>query len=490
MDYATLDYLKQHNSAWRLLRAKHAALVISFLNRVFVEPNVRVLSQSELSAKLEDELFSLREVREDKEFHKSALEYLDNWTNPDKGWLRKFYPHGSDEPHFDLTPASEKAITWVKSLTERTFVGTESRLLTLFQLLKQIKEGSETDAIVRLADLERKRTQIEAEMERLKEGDMNLLDETAIRDRFQQFVAVARELLADFREVDQNFRNLDRTVREQIATFNGGKGELIAEIMGERDAITDSDQGRSFRAFWDFLMSSQRQDELTDLLEDVLSLPAVANLKPDSRLRRVHYDWLEAGETTQRTVAQLSQQLKRFLDDAAWLENRRIMDILRNIETRALALRALPPEGDFFAIDSPGLAIDLPMERKLYSPKHKPRVHSLIEEGDGNNVDAAELYNQSAIDRNEIARHIRKSLQSKSQVTLQELVRSRPLDHGLAELVIYLQMATERFKSVIDEETKEKLSWRDNEGRVKEAILPRVVFVRSTGEVQSDPEFN
>ena len=28
-------------------------------------------------------------------------------------------------------------------------------------------------------------------------------------------------------------------------------------------------------------------------------------------------------------MAQLSQQLRRFLDDKAWLENRRIMDILR-----------------------------------------------------------------------------------------------------------------------------------------------------------------
>jgi hypothetical protein len=45
--------------------------------------------------------------------------------------LRKFYPAGSDEPHFDLTPSTEKAITWLASLIERAFVGAESRLLTL-----------------------------------------------------------------------------------------------------------------------------------------------------------------------------------------------------------------------------------------------------------------------------------------------------------------------------------------------------------------------
>src|SRR3569832_3017013 len=89
--------------------------------------------------------------------------------------------------------------------------------------------------------------------------------------------------------------------------------------MGERDAIADSDQGKSFRAFWDFLLSSRRQEELTELLDRVLTLPAVTALKPDARTRRVHYDWMEAGEHAQRTVAQLSQQLRRFLDDQAWL---------------------------------------------------------------------------------------------------------------------------------------------------------------------------
>lgn len=66
-------------------------------------------------------------------------------------------------------------------------------------------------------------------------------------------------------------------------------------------------------------MFSRRQEELSVLLERVLALLPVIELKPDSRTRRVHYDWLEVGEHTQRIVAQLSQQLRRFLDDQAWL---------------------------------------------------------------------------------------------------------------------------------------------------------------------------
>jgi len=68
------------------------------------------------------------------------------------------------------------------------------------------------------------------------------------------------------------------------------QGVLLEEIMEERDAIADSDQGKSFRAFWDFLMSQRRQEELTRRLAQVLALPPVATLNPEPRLRRVHYD--------------------------------------------------------------------------------------------------------------------------------------------------------------------------------------------------------
>lgn len=213
----------------------------------------------------------------------------------------------------------------------------------MFELLRQIKEGAETNPQKRLAELQRRRDEITAEMARVASGDFPILDDTALRDRFQQFVQVARELLSDFREVEQNFRGLDRRVRERIALWDGGKGTLLEEIIGQRDAIAGSDQGRSFRAFWDFLMSDERQQELTALLDRALRLPAVAESMPDSRLRRIHYDWLEAGEHTQRTVAELSKQLRRFLDDQVWLENRRIMDILRGIEAKALAFRSAPP---------------------------------------------------------------------------------------------------------------------------------------------------
>ncbi|MCK9396638.1 MAG: DUF3375 domain-containing protein [Methylobacter sp.] len=421
LDYATLDLLRQNHPAWRLLNSPHAPLVASFLQRVFIVPNVRVMAQADLAEILEDELFALRERLGAEAFPKPALDYLNDWAGTDKGWLRKFYVQGSDEPHFDLTPPTEKAIAWLGTLTERSFVGTESRLLTLFELLKQMSEGSETDPEARITDLHKRRDEIDAEIRRILTGDIPLLDGTALKDRFQQFIQLARELLTDFREVEHNFRGLDRRVRERIALWEGSKGALLEKIMGERDAIADSDQGRSFRAFWDFLMSSSRQEELSSLLERVLALPPIAELGPDARTRRVHYDWLEAGEHTQRTVAQLSQQLRRFLDDQAWLENRRIMDILHGIEAKALALRESQPPGIITDIADTAADIELPMERPLHTPTVKPLIADIELESGAADMDAAALYSQIVIDTAQLSRHIRHALQDRSQVTLHEL---------------------------------------------------------------------
>jgi flagellar motility protein MotE (MotC chaperone) len=478
LDYSTLAQLRRSHPGWRLLLADHAPLIVSFLQRTFIESNVRVMAQPELESHLDDVLYQLRETEGESAFPRSARDYLDDWAQNDRGWLRKFYPPASDEAHFDLTPATEKAIAWLESLAQRAFVGTESRLMTVFELLRQMVSGSETDAQSRIEELERRRDDIEREIARVRAGEIALLDDTALRDRFQQVSSTARELLSDFREVEHNFRQLDLQVREQIATWEGRKGELLAQIFGERDAIADSDQGRSFRAFWDFLMSPASQDELTDLLEKAFSLEAVNALSSDRRLKRIHYDWLDAGEHTQRTVARLSQQLRRYLDDQAYLENRRIMQLLDGISARALAVREQTPQGNFFSIDAPAPTVLLPMERPLFCPPARPLIDAEILSADASDITTDALYEQHSVDKPRLKAQIRQLLQNRQQVTLAEVVARHPLQQGLAELVTYLSIAGADRQALFDDDQPERIGWQDDNGRLRQAQLPRIIFTR------------
>jgi Protein of unknown function (DUF3375) len=474
-----IAWLRDNSPAWRLLRADNAPLVLSFLHRVFVTDNVRSVPATELASRLDDELYALNQrdsERGGRTFPKQAKAYLDDWAAAEAGWLRKYYPDGTDEPHYDATPAVEKALYWIQSLHEREFVGTESRLKVIFDLLRQIVFGTESDPEQRLAELRRQRQDIDGQIARVQAGDMPVLQETGVRERYQQFAATARELLADFREVEENFRKLDRQLREKIAGWHGGKGELLDDVLGSRESIVGSAQGESFQAFYGFLLSQARQEELSGLLDRVHSLAGIT--ERDTRLRHIHYDWLDAAERTQATVRQLSEQLRRFLDDQVWFENRRVIDILRGIEARALRLRDIRNVPVTMELDAPAPAIRLPLERPLYAPVKKARISSDHVRDADEETDPAALFEQVYVDPEPLRGGVRQALRSQPQVGLAELVARYPLKQGAAELVTYLALQDEAFAVVYDEQHRERITWSQADGRERTATLPRVTYAR------------
>jgi len=115
------------------------------------------------------------------------------------------------------------------------------------------------------------------------------------------------------------------------------------------------------------------------------------------------------------------------------------------------------------------------------------------EDGD-NDVDAGALFSQVTVDKVALAAHIRTTLQTRDQVSLAELVQSRPLQQGLGELVAYLQLAADSPHCVVDEGTLDTVAWvvaADELGSdsppaispvaptsMRRAELPRVIFVR------------
>ena len=93
------------------------------------------------------------------------------------------------------------------------------------------------------------------------------MDSTRIKERYFELEDTARRLLADFKQIEQNFRELDRSVRAERLAAERPRGSVLKDIFELRDAIMASDQGRSFAGFWAFLMSAEKQEELEGLVE-------------------------------------------------------------------------------------------------------------------------------------------------------------------------------------------------------------------------------
>lgn len=473
VQFDEFDHLRLNHPSWVLLRASNAPLILSFLGRVFVDDNAGAVSAPVLIDALDEEIYALNQRLGQGTFPRKASEYLDDWAAADRGWLRKFYPPASDEPHYDLSPAVEKAVAWVRDLRAREFVGTESRLNTAFELLRQMVYGADEDPERRLIELRRRRAELDDEIAKVERGDITILDAVSQRDRYQQFSRTARELLSDFREVEENFRRLDRKLREQIAGWTGSKGELLDEVLGNRNGIAESDQGRSFQAFYDFLLSFQKQAELTDLLERLQLIEHLTD--QDQRLAHIHFDWIDASERTQATVRLLSEQLRRFLDDQVWLENRRVFDLLRSIESQALELRNADEANISMTIDDTSMTVNLPFERPLYRPPHNTPINSAsVEHGDGD-FDSSALHGQLYVDRDELLRTVRQALRRRSQIGLGELVEETPLQQGLAELIGYFTLSDPTFAVVFDDDNREQIEW-DAEESARLAEVPQVTF--------------
>jgi flagellar motility protein MotE (MotC chaperone) len=475
MDIEELDRLWERHPAWRLLRARNAPLILSFLGHYFVEENRGAVPASQIEAALDDVLYALHRS-EPERFTGEPAAYLDDWSSPESAWLRRFYPTGSDEVHYVATPALERACRWVENLRAPSFVGTESRLHILVNLLQQIVHGSETDPQQRIAELERRRDLIERELAEAREGRFAVLDDTALRERYQQFSGAARELLSDFREVEENFRMLDRSAREKIAGWEGGRGDLLAELVSSRTDIAASDQGRSFKAFYDFLLFEGRQDELTELLEAVQRMPQIG---ADRRLRKVHYDWADAAERAQQTVRNLSEQLRRFLEDQVWVENRRVMDLVRAVEASALVVRDSPPRGDELGliVDELRMPIALPFERPLYDPQPDVVVNSMLSPEEITRVELEGLFAQRFVDATRLADNIRAVVPPRSAVALVDIIEMYPVQEGVAEILGYLSLGVEDIAVDVGD-GEMTIDYSDSDGEPRRVKMPEVTVTR------------
>ncbi len=111
----------------------------------------------------------------------------------------------------------------------------------------------------------------------------------------------------------------------------------------------------------------------------------------------------------------------------------------------------------------------------------KPLIADVtLASGEGD-IDASALYGQVVIDKARLAGIICHALQTRAQVNLVELCRLQPLRHGLAELVAYLQLASDGFKALVDEDVIDTVGWvragPTGAPQTMRAQIPRVIYL-------------
>lgn len=467
MEFEYLNGLRMSNASWRLLASPQAALACSFLYEVFIADGKRAVQEYDFLDRLDDFLLEKRHGGL-IDASQSARYYLSAWA--EHGWLRRFYLH--DEAYVDLTAASQKAIEWLDNLKKQKFIGTESRLRTVFDLLYQIVEGTDTDRERRLAALEQEKLAIEGKIAAIKNNEpLEVFDSVQVRERYMQAADLAKAILADFREVEENFRRLEMEMRDKIVTWTHGKGELLADVFKKRDGIADSEQGQSFAAFWKFLMQPQKQAEFRQTVDRLSLLAELSDSEID--LHRLLYDWINAASSVQATVASLSKQLRRYVDQSFLKEEQRIYEIIQGIEKAAVAVRDYAIEGVFMELDESAPEFNFALDRPLFVPPAASSLKSAKPEIGVSNIDTSPLFREVFVDRERLRENILSLLKDKDTATLAELSEKFPLTKGLEELLGYVVLAG----ALPEEEKRIEVLLDGADGR-KSVRMEDVIFKR------------
>ena len=488
MDYDQLAYDLQHAPGVKLLKADHAALIISFLHRQFKREQRISVPLPELAERLAATIEALNEQALGS-YPRPAQSYLTEWAGEQHHYIRITTPASSDTPLVELTAETERAIGWIEELHGQPFVGTESRFLHIVQLLREIMQKSTVDPVERLAQLEQQRDAIQEQIDQIRQRGVvdDLYSTTQLKERFFEACNGARQLLRDFRLVEDRFQAIAHALQEAQLEANVRKGALVAFVLDADAELKSSDQGRSFYTFWDFLMAPSQQDELYALLNAVQRQPDLQPVIHEGKiLQRLPSYLLAAGEQVVQSNAGLAQQLRRMLDEQSIAERRRVRAIVSEIKQMAFRVTGMvPEEGTFIELEGPP-ETHLVMEHGLWEPGETFSVTSLpVSAGDEQLTidELLSLHTQFHIDKALLSRNIEALLNVRAQVTLADVLAHYPPEKGLAEVLAYCTLAASDPDHTIDEQQTETIDLAvstPSGKQMRTLSIPRVLYKRRT----------
>jgi len=480
-DLAETQRLIDH-PAVRLLRSPNCALTLTFLHRAFKEHHAIAVPESHLRARLENFLDEARSSRPGA-YQQTAAEYLAAWCGTEQLLLKKLYSDEAEEPVFELTTAAERAMQWLEDLQARPFIGAESRLELIFRQLEEIVLFSTPDAERRVAALRAQQAALQAQIESI-EATKTAEAFTAVQltERFANALDLARGLAGDFRQLEENFKEVARALAEEQTKPGTTKGRIVGQLLDTHAALKGSSQGQSFYAFWNLLSSPERQDRWRDLIRQVYRMEAIdSELRANRLLERLSSRLLVEGERVVRSNERMAATLRRALESAATGEDKRLRDLIREVQQLALGCRATPPQEDeFFELSGPP-SVFTSFSRAFWQPEAAGRFAGELTFGEhAFDWEMVERF-RALVDLNltRLREQVRTCLLAADSVLLSQVLERFPPRDGILEIVGYLVVAMQNPQHYVPGDQFSDVQLDSIDGGRERWRVPEVLFTRA-----------
>ena len=478
-------------STWRLLAATKAPAVLAILQSVFPAGDRR-LPRSELIARVGAHLALLHDEDPGGESPaedgtepatssggRSAADYVD-------GWVREGYLTRRDDPQrvettFEPSPATIDAIQFIASLEEHRPTTTESRLQLVVQQFERLAEETETDRDVRLADLQRRRERLEAEIRELAEGELMLPSADASVDRLRDILQIAAELSGDFLQYREDLRAVDLHLREQILSPDTSRGEILEQLLAGDDLLGQSTVGRTFTAFFRMLNDPVQTRTAQEVVDRLLERDFARTLgrAERERLANVFSDLYEPAQEVLDVKTELYRSLARFVRSQDFRQHRVLLEALQEAQGLALAQKDEVPTRTPFPLelDLSRVQLSSVAQHRLKDPTDPGApAEAEVHDATALSVDVLEdLVRSNDIDIVGLTSTVNAVRGNAGQATIADVLREHPAQQGLASVIGLMFLATQHAQQ--REGSTEIVSWRELDGNDYAAKVPAFYFL-------------
>lgn len=486
MNFDQLKILIKNSPTVKMLRSNNSALIISFLHSQFRITNEQPIPNSLLVQKLADYLDELNYQDEDETDLSSlnldsvdrARKYIEQWTDEKNRYLSNYTDENTKEVMNVPTKHTSRVFQIVELLKDRKLVGTESKFKDIFNKLKELIDNSIEDPAKKIEELEKRKAEIEDEIRTIKrEGTVKTFENYQIKSRFEDVTKLTNELIGDFREVEDNFKIIVRSIYEKQSDKSLSKGKILQFTFDSLDELKQTDQGKSFYAFWNFLLDDGSQDELKLLVNDVYKILEDRGIDYNEKsLRKAKTILHLSGRKVWDSNNLLADKLSRVIAEKNLEERKKAKETINNIRKLALQMIDKTPSIETFITIEGDAIIDFPMEKRLGEEQIISEFNEQpnVAENKFDLDSLINLVNMKHINRKELLNNVERLLNERNQIALSEVLNEYPVSKGLAEVLGYISLVQTTDKFYINQNETEYLKFDfENEKYLK---TPQVIF--------------
>ncbi|MCQ2211047.1 MAG: DUF3375 domain-containing protein [Paludibacteraceae bacterium] len=464
-----------------LLRAKKCDIILEFFSSVFDTNSV--ISYENIRTQLVDFLNN-REVVIDEEsdiqisdtLEERAEKYIKKWT--ENGFLTN-YRNEDGEIYYELSSHSSKVIDWVSGLKQEEYVGTESKFKTIITQLKELAEYTNEDKEKRLQLLEEKKLEINQQIQRMKMGeDVNVFEEFQIIPRFQQITKLAKELLSDFKDVDDNFKVIIKEIYKKQIDPSLNKGGILQFTFDALNELKSSSQGKSFYSFWEFLQTREMQTNLDSLITDLFQTLEERNIVVNDTFLQNMVSYLyNSGRKVYQTNDKMAVKLSHIIRESEVSKSDDTKRIIQGIKKILIDASIKDTNPDISLDVDDGLEINIPFDRKITFEQSENKEYTLKPESSVLSIEElselGKVFGNVIINKKELEHNIKQILNNQSQTTLVDVITQNPLKQGLSELFAYFSILN-KFQHTVNEKKLQPIMF-DYENN-KQIQIPEIII--------------